>query len=338
MDKAASPVTMSFFICVGELSPSLMKCIRSLDLQKTNRNTVVTSVSLVWNTTEKEMLQAQSRVDTWIREENISIPVTHYVEPQRGIPFSRNTALTIARKQNLSWVAFIDDDCIADADLAQTFADVATKHRPTAIAGGWEIIPETTPSPWIPEAVFGVKHYQLGGKDAPGYSVIPTAYTRNVAFNLTEVDRIAGQDFVFDTQLATTGGSDAKFFFGVSRAGGKIIYAPDAKVTETYAGERLTLAWHFRRRIRNTQQKILRARTTREKAVNPALIFSALGKLAWRLPLSLLVLPLAMRSHRVRRWIGSTMLTTSPLVAGGLLLCGIRFHEYARKDRWGVFR
>jgi glycosyltransferase involved in cell wall biosynthesis len=333
MTRDKSVDSIHFFVCVSEPSEEFFECLASLSAQETRDDNLLGSVNVIWNCPEEVMENSRYALNQWAKTLSVFPTLHHYFEAQKGIPYARNRALQVARERGLQWVAFIDDDCVAVPSLAQTFADVAGESGALAVAGGWEIVSASTPSSWLPDAVFGVKHYQVDGEDAPNGAALATAYTRNVLLNLSEIDQLLGSSF-FDTSLATTGGSDATYFFGVFRAGGRIVYAPDARVTETYSGKRVNLLWHFRRRIRVTQQKIIRARGTGEKFVSPGLLGLALLRLVWRLPLSVLVFPLAVLSYRIRRWIGSTVLIGSPLIAALLLALGVRFHEYGQSRRW----
>jgi GT2 family glycosyltransferase len=338
MANAVSASAVHFFVCVGGMSPRLFDCLESLDRQIGPDNARIGSIKLVWNCNQDEANAGINQLDYWLERQKFSTSLSHHFEGRRGIPYARNKALDVARQDGITWMAFIDDDCTADPRLVDTLVDVALNTLAMVVAGGWEVIPASEPSRWLPSGVFGVKHYAGGGENASSGEEIRTAYTRNVLFNLPRVDDLFGQKATFDESLALTGGSDATFFFSVSGIGGKIVYAPEAKVVETYDGERLTLAWYLRRRIRNTQQKILRARLTGEQVIPPGVAVEVLARLLWRIPFGVLILPLALFSDRVKRWIGATVLMSAPIVGFLLLLGGVRFREYASDKRWVLLR
>ena len=263
-----------------------------------------------------------------------SAPIRHHFESRRGIPFARNKALEVARYDSVEWILFIDDDCVAAPDLLIELAQVAIDSRPTVVAGGWEIVAAEKPSPWVPAGVFGTKHYRPDGYDLRQGAHLPTAYTRNVLFNLRDIDALLPSQLTFNEAQVHTGGSDVMFFRAVSGAGGTIIYAEKAKVAEIYARERLTLTWHYQRRTRNTQQKILRSRHTRESVFSLGGLAQAVLGLLWRLPVMAAVLPVSVFSARAKRWVGATSLTLAPFIAALLLLIGVRFNEYDSESQW----
>jgi succinoglycan biosynthesis protein ExoM len=82
---------------------------------------------------------------------------------------------------------------------------------------------------------------------------IKTGYTSNVMFRRCAAP-IEGRRFRLDLGQ---GGEDTVFFSDVWRAGGKITYAPDARVIETVAAERASVRWLVKRRFRFGQTHAL---------------------------------------------------------------------------------
>jgi succinoglycan biosynthesis protein ExoM len=82
---------------------------------------------------------------------------------------------------------------------------------------------------------------------------LKTGYTCNVLFRRC-APAIEGRRFRLDLGH---GGEDTVFFSDVWQAGGKIAYAPDARVTEAVAVERASWLWLVKRRFRFGQTHAL---------------------------------------------------------------------------------
>ena len=289
------------------------------------------SVNFVWNA-----VAAPKSVNVAeLANSQVASPVVReFVEPRIGIPVVRNRALDIARRDGLTHIVFIDDDCLPREDWLVSLLQVIDETGADVVAGGWRITAEGCPSPWLPPRVFGTKHYYFAGANAKSLDNIPTAYTRNVVLSTRMLDRLPTRHQVFPESMTATGGSDSVFFARAHLAGAKIVYAPDAKVEEKYDGSRLTLRWHLLRRVRNTQVRLRRRKETREPLVHPKALFGSLGLSLLALPASLIVLPLALFSSQMKRLVGSALLHMAPLL--GALLWGVRieYREYA--GRFGI--
>lgn len=320
---------LTLAICSSGKSDLLLECISSLLGQQVTPGWLVDCLLIVWNGEDRDIAMATAAVnELQPRKLSNSFSILQVREPSVGIPFARNRAIVEALHAGSNWIFFIDDDCIADELLLRQLTEIATENEVHAVAGGWRILPSGWPSSWLPSSFLGPKSYRLNGSKASNLALLPTAYTRNVLFDLDFSQGLPEGLKWFDESLAQVGGSDARFFFGFANSGGRIVYAPDACVTEYYSGNRLNLRWHILRRIRSTQERVLRAPVTGERPYSFHLSMTAILSASWRIPISLMLLPFSTISFRVRRLVGSTMWALTPFLAVVLLKLGFRYHEY----------
>jgi hypothetical protein len=328
--------TVGVFICARAFSPALLVALSSVANQTQPQNWAVKSVVVVWNADHRTNVESERRLEDWATENWAApFPLEMVEETHVGIPHARNKALEVAHSKKLGWIAFLDDDCIAYPHWLFKLEQQAHKHNADVIAGGWEIEPAKTFSPWLPASVFGPKFYQNDGRNIPDGGNLPTAYTRNVVFRRSLAERAPSEHQVFDENLTQSGGSDSLFFYRLLSHGGLAIFAENARVRELYDGERLALTWHVRRRIRNSQQRVLRSKETGESITTVAQGLQSLLSLLIRVPASVFLLPAAPFSHRVKRWIGTTILKSAPHIGLLLLALGIRYQEYSRRFSLG---
>ena len=180
-------------------------------------------------------------------------------ETSIGIPFARNAALRWAIRQGYSHLGFVDDDCVPEPFWLDTLISKFTEDLEVdVVAGSWSIEPASPPSPFIPRDEWGNQWYRVKGRPVCDGEDLPHAYTRNVMFTLRS-PRFSIAEFGFDESRANLGGSDVKFFAELVSAGARILFAENASVKEIYSGERLTLGWHSRRKLRNAQFILERA-------------------------------------------------------------------------------
>jgi glycosyltransferase involved in cell wall biosynthesis len=332
MPRSAPEQSIFVFVCSRGFSAEMRRTLESLCNQQVADGWIFGGIHIVWNLPRAESIEQDKLLEEW-REHfrGVTPGIASSYEEEPGIPHARNNALRVAHHIGADWIAFIDDDCIASKNWLHKLTEYASDESVNVVAGGWIINATRNPSPWLPDGVFGRKHYQVEGADTKEFDQLMTAYTRNVAFELNFLDKLPAQERKFDESATGTGGSDALFFHALTKAGAYCIYGSEAMVTELYDGDRVSLGWHFLRRIRNTQQRIIRSRTTGEEVVGITRGLKSLLGLFVRLPFSFVILPFAPVSRRVKKWIGSTILRTAPFVAIFLLAIGIQYEEYKQR-------
>ncbi len=157
--------------------------------------------------------------------------VRSFYEPRPGVAAARNRAVSEAQGE---WVAFLDDDELAEPDWLETLYSFATLHGVPCIAGAVKLkLPADVVTP-IPAAIAGVlgatppvpRPMQLRGRTVPG--------TGNVLIR-RDLFKTVG---AFDETLVEAG-EDNDFFRRVRAAGHPLWRTPHAIVQHIIPAERL---------------------------------------------------------------------------------------------------
>jgi glycosyltransferase involved in cell wall biosynthesis len=210
------------------------------------------------------------------------------VEPRRGIPFARNTAVARALGEGADFIAFIDDDEVPEPSWLDELLHVQRLYRVDVVMGP-VLAHFTAPvAPWVEKGGFfhSLRH--------PTGHPMEWGWTSNVLVR-SEVFEKMGK--LFDERFALSGGSDRHFFERVRRAGHRMVWADEALVREWVPESRASLGWLLRRRYRlgNTYSTISvgfePSARTRAGLAADACRYTArsLARLLWRLPRSLAV-------------------------------------------------
>ncbi|MGX9418463.1 glycosyltransferase family 2 protein [Vibrio sp. WJH972] len=165
-----------------------------------------------------------------------TLPVNYSFAGKRNISFARNQCIENA---NGEWVAFLDDDEVADSEWLVNLLQTATDHD-ADIAWGQVVslyYPETPE--WIIEGGFFERTIHETGK------VLSTC-----AANSTLVKRSAINDQRFDLSYGLSGGEDSEFFNRLHLNGAKIVYCKEAKVSEYIEHNRLNIEFLKARKYR----------------------------------------------------------------------------------------
>lgn len=150
-------------------------------------------------------------------------------QPKRGIAAARNAALDAAMEIGPDWIAFLDDDEVAEPDWIAEL--MAPEYRDTPILLGAIVTEYPAPAPfWVTDKrqAGGVK-----GKEGEGCK---TGTTGNVRLSAA----LLGAGFRFDEGLGLMGGEDNELLTRARQAGFEIRRTLRAVVTETAHAERLT--------------------------------------------------------------------------------------------------
>ena len=177
------------------------------------------------------MVEAYQYLSPW--------PVTYAVAPVRGIPFARNKALEEAMDSD--FIAFIDDDDIADSKWIQTLYETLLKYGAEVVAGCMRYR-------------FPTGHERLATLDlfadiatATG-AQLPSAWSGNVLFS-AKLYREWG--LRFDTDFRFCGGSDHHFFAMAGKRSARIIMCREAIIYSDISQQRTKRRWLVRRSLRN---------------------------------------------------------------------------------------
>jgi len=165
--------------------------------------------------------------------------VVYIVEAKQGISFARNSAVHAA---NGNYIAFIDDDELAVPIWLKSLLDVARRSNCDAVLG--PVIPNFPDgSPlWVSQSGFFDRPRHPTGSPVP----VEEGRTGNA---LVKSKWLASAE-PFDPQYAFTGGEDYDFFRRMVAAGGTLLWANEAVVSETVPMERQRLSWMLERALR----------------------------------------------------------------------------------------
>ena len=197
----------------------LARCLASLATQIADNFDLVIVVAS--NGPDAEPSRAAvERFETWS-----PFPVEYLHDPVQSIARARNAILDAARRTAAQWVAFVDDDAVADPDWLTNLMAPQYLHVSVLMGGNLYLYP--TPRPfWAPSD-------EVKGYEGQRYK---TAYTGNVRFSAALVH--AG--LRFNERLGLMGGEDNEFFAAAHVRGFEIRRTLRAVTREVAHPERLT--------------------------------------------------------------------------------------------------
>lgn len=247
-------------VCTRERPKMLEACLRSLIDQKADDRLDVFLI-IIDNDVK------HSALPVFVDLRSHAARNMHYVnEPQPGIPFARNRALAVAGRLDADYIAFIDDDEIADEGWIDNLMHKDYRH--VAVVTGVNIpVYSDLPPVWV--TPFEEKHSE--GQH------LKTAYTGNVRFSIKLVE--AG--LRFNENLGFMGGEDNEFFAAAYAMGYLICHTKRAKTYETVHPERLTYTGLIYRSYWCSASELRRLAVTRGWV-------SALGRKGHTIPFNLL--------------------------------------------------
>jgi glycosyltransferase involved in cell wall biosynthesis len=176
-------------------------------------------------------------------------PLEYLHETQRGISFARNRAVDAARAWGADAIAFVDDDDLPRPDwLARLVAPVAAEGA-QLVLGGWDWEAGFALRPWQRD-LKSLRPARLDRRNA--FGVPAGAGTYNVLIGRALIDHLVARDgFVFDPELALSGGSDTDLFIRAIRGGAPLAVARDSIVCRRFEPGRLTFRGLWRRQLRS---------------------------------------------------------------------------------------
>jgi len=236
---------------------------------------------------------ARALVETTARVCNLSVTYLH--APARNISIARNACLN---KATGDLFAFIDDDELVTPEWLEAMINTYQMKNADVVLGPVRAVYEEYHPKWLREGDFhSLKPVWIQGK-------IMTGYAGNVLFNRT-AKSIKGLRFRGD--LGRTGGEDTFFFSTIHKAGGYIVYSPEAIITEAVPSNRASFKWLLRRRYRfgQTHGRLLRETTASGFLQRLKYVTMAYAKLFFCLCISLLNI---FNDQRRRFWLLRGML------------------------------
>lgn len=246
-----SPPDFSLVVCTYDRPDHLALTLRSCLAQTNNRNLII-ELLVVDNHPSGSGRAVCDAVSA-----ETARPIRYVTDLTRNMSVLRNRGFAEARGR---WLAFIDDDEVADPDWTDAMAAAFE-------ASGADI-------------VVGPRLARFETGAAPAYDATGAQFTRDL--NLPDLAEIVLTDpdgrpryglgtgnSAFDMArcfvpgrppmreaFGDAGGEDAELFVRLYREGKKIIWAKDARVTETVAAHRTLPAYRFIRTRRETQHYV----------------------------------------------------------------------------------
>lgn len=233
-------ITCSVIICTHNRASSLARTLLAVlkqDLDPSDMEVIVVDNASTDGT--------NATVRTVSR--NAPFPVRYLLEPTLGLSYARNAGLHQAQGQV---VIFTDDDAIPRKNWARNI--MRAYHNPRVSSAGGDtnpIWPEPEPPVWLHPSLIGylgLTLYPHSSYRELHYPLYP--YGVNISFRRKIAIRLGG----FSTDLGRQGryllsGEETELCYRIEKAGGKIVYVPDAVVDHVIAQERLAKSW-FRTR------------------------------------------------------------------------------------------
>jgi glycosyltransferase involved in cell wall biosynthesis len=166
-------------------------------------------------------------------------PLRVLIEPRQNVAHARNRAVEVACG---SWLAFIDDDEIADERwLAAYWSRIQADD-----CDGWfgPVLPrlEETVTAWMdPEGFYGRRRHPSGTRIGAGETATSNAFLRRGLFAAMRFDPAFGDPPAF--------GEDRELFGRMLEAGARFGWCDEAVVTEFVPAARHRLGWLARRAL-----------------------------------------------------------------------------------------
>jgi glycosyltransferase involved in cell wall biosynthesis len=176
--------------------------------------------------------------------------VRYIHEPKTGVSFARNSALQNARGK---FVIFLDDDQFPEEGWLAAFIKIA-KSGAKAAFGPISVKYEVEPAKFatILDAIFS-RHIPVNDGDDIS-RLYPYLSTGNCLF-----DKAAcfPADFEFDIRFNKLGGEDIWMFKSLCTRNVALVWAAEARATESVPPQRMTLRWLAKRKFHSGQIRAL---------------------------------------------------------------------------------
>jgi succinoglycan biosynthesis protein ExoM len=155
-------------------------------------------------------------------------PLRYVESAAQNISACRNRCLETAKAD---WIAFIDDDQIAEPDLLREMISTAAKFKADAVQCYVRGMYPTETLGWMRAGAPYTYDYGPTGTE------LRSAATSGILFRR---DMAGSRELLFDTALGITGGEDADFFIRYIVLGGRIVSCREAVANEVVPVERVT--------------------------------------------------------------------------------------------------
>jgi succinoglycan biosynthesis protein ExoM len=185
-------------------------------------------------------------------------PLRFAEEPERGISFARNRAISTALANGADFIAFIDDDDLPRPDWLVHLVDRQRATSTDMVHGIWQV-PENLS---IPTSLRGIGFLRPPDFDQMNrWGSLIGAATCNVLISRKVVEHLGRAGPIFRPEFALTGAGDTDFFIRVRAAGFGVAVARESIIYRDWTAARLTWRGVLRRafRIGSTSMQLHRA-------------------------------------------------------------------------------
>ncbi len=207
--------------------------------------------------------------------------ISYFVEEKRGLANARNRLLKEAINLDVTHIAILDDDDIADVDWIINLVDLYNTQDNAYIISGPEYctFDGEFPTYLTNNNIFVKKTSKKKGE------IRKVCSTHNAFFPL----KIVKEDGIwFDSSFVFMGGEDGDFFYRAGKAGYTIVFNPDAIVREINGKDRVNIKWILSRNYYNGYSGSYLQYKTRPKKIKR---FMYLIKIFFICLLNLLIIP-----------------------------------------------
>lgn len=173
------------------------------------------------------------------------------LETTLGIPFARNRVLEIGLAKGCSYLAFLDDDELAQSEWINQMFGKARQQDLDLVGGPLELIPpsenlsRTQRLCWDFLVDKNARRRTLANEKLKnGEEGSIRIFTNNW---LARLDFVRKTGLRFDENLGLSGGSDTRFFVESKKLGAKTGWQNTAVIQDRIPLSRLTLSYQFRR-------------------------------------------------------------------------------------------
>jgi succinoglycan biosynthesis protein ExoM len=225
-------MTIRFSVCIGTFRrPSVVDTVKSLLVQEG----VAPSEMEIIVADDDPDYSARPAIEAIAKSAPV---VVRYVESAaRNISACRNACLRAARAD---WIAFIDDDQVAEPSWLREMIAAAKECRADAVKCYVRgIYPPETPH-WVKAGDMYTRDYGPTGTEVGFGATCGILFRRDLP---------GGRELFFDTALGVMGGADTEFFMRYKALGGKIVSCRSSVANEIVSVERVRAA-HLQRKCR----------------------------------------------------------------------------------------
>ena len=173
------------------------------------------------------------------------------VEATLGIPFARNRVLEIGLAKECDYLAFLDDDELAQSDWMIQMFGRARQKALDLVGGPLELVPPSENLSRIQRLCWDFLVDKNARRRAVADEELKNGQEGSVRIFtnnwLVRLDFVRKTGLRFDEKLGLSGGSDTRFYVESKKLGAKTGWQNAAIIRDRIPFSRLTLSYQFRR-------------------------------------------------------------------------------------------